>query len=405
MRSILFEGGASAYFYDYPGANVRSWMASGDLSIPVFGTGALGYSQPRGGSSDWLGSSAALLANFGHDEPEESNIFPITVRAIPQIESLSMRSDRGSRLNTGEAVLFEGLGRRPAAGIRVEEEAGAPRFAGPSPTKCSPSRAQLRCRGANCDHQVAVEYSFDSSDPEVGDFLARAGEGGIKDPDSNNVPDPSSPLFCAKGPGTTTVSVTAGGLSYSTPVTVTADRVRPSCWQEPLDAPMSQAKPQPPTPRPEVQTTPMPSPAPPAPAPQAPPPPQLLAPPPTAVPVPPPAPATIVPPPWPVIVQPPAPPGALPASATSPVSAPAPGAAPAVSPAEREEEAAAREAAHEMRAQGFARPPVTVLASSSTTTVATGALLTAGTGALAIALLLASASAPSVARSQSRGPR
>jgi hypothetical protein len=404
VRSILFEGGASAYFYDYPGANVRSWMVSGDLSIPAFGTGALGYSQPRDGSSDWLGSSAALLANVTYGVPEE-NIFPVTVRAIPQIESLSMRNDRGSRLNSGETVLFEGLGRRPAAGIRVEEEAGAPRFAGPEPYEVIPfGGPDLRCRGANCDHRVAVEYRFSSSDPEVGDFLTRAGDGGIKDPDGNKLPDPSSPLFCAKGPGTTTVSVTAGGLSYSTPVTVTADQVRPSCWREPLDAPLRQAEPQPPAPRSEVQTTPTPtpSPAPAAPAPHAPPPPQLLAPPPIAVPVPPPAPAAVVPPPWPVIVHPPAPPGAInPLSAASPVSAPAPGASPAFSPTEREEAVAAREAAHEMRPQSFARPPVTVLASSSRTSVAAGAVLTAGVGALGIALLLVSASAPRVARSRS----
>jgi hypothetical protein len=376
VRSILFEGGASAYFYDYPGANVRSWMTSGDLSIPAFGTGALGYSQPRGSSSDWLGSSAALLANFGHDEPEQSNIFPVTVRAIPQIVSLSMRNDRGSRLNAGETVLFEGLGRRPAAGIRIEEEAGAPRFAGPEPYEVIPfAGPDLRCRGANCDYRVAVEYRFSSSDPEVGDF----------------VPDETSPLFCAKSPGTTTVSLTAGGLSYSTPVTVTADQVRPSCRQAPVDARLRNAEPQSPTLRPEAQTTP----APPAPTHQSPPPPQLLATPPTAVPVPPLTPAAIVPPPWPVIVQPPAPPGAInPVSTASPAGAPVPGASPAFAPGEREEEAVAREAAHQMRAQSFVRSPLTVVATPSESSAAIGAVLTAGVSALAIALLLACASPP-----------
>lgn len=388
VRSILFEGGASAYFYDYPGANVRSWMTSGDRSIPALGTGALGYSQPRAGATDWLGSGAALIAEVAAGTAQE-NIRPVTVRAIPQIESLSMRSDRGSRLSRGETALFEGLGRRPAAGIRVEEEAGEPRFAGPEPYEVLPFAGPgLRCQGANCDHQVPVEYRFSSSDPEVGDFL----------------PDGTSPLFCARERGTTTVSIAAGGLSYSAPVTVTADQVQTPCWREPAQAPLGQAAPQPAPPRPEAQPLPSAGGSPPfsaPPAPQAPPQLQPLAPAPAAIPLPPSAPAAIVPPPWPVVVQPPAPPGAIgPVSAASPVGAPAPGASPAVSPAEQEEAEAAREAAHEMRAQRFARAPLSVAASSSRSSAATGAMLTTGAGALAIALLLACASGPSVARSR-----
>ena len=46
LVSILVEGGAAAYFFDYPGANVITSLAVGSQAILAFGTGTLGYGKP-----------------------------------------------------------------------------------------------------------------------------------------------------------------------------------------------------------------------------------------------------------------------------------------------------------------------------------------------------------------------
>ena len=131
------------------------------------------------------------------------------------------------------------------------------------------------------------------------------------------IPDSKSGILCAFNAGTTTVTVSAGGLSYSTQVTVLGGSVEQPCGTVPLSAShfaRAAAVPTPPAPAP-----PPPAPAP-APAPIAPPP----APPVTPVPAPPVKPAVKPPLPPPVLLFTPL--FQLPAQAPVPVVPPPPAA-------------------------------------------------------------------------------
>jgi hypothetical protein len=92
--------------------------------------------------------------------------------------------------------------------------------------------------GSNCTKFIAPAYSFTSSKTDVGNFVEQ-------DPNSINplavlqvkgktVPDSSSGLFCAYNAGTTTVTLTTGGLSYSEPVTVEGGSAEQPCGTVPL---------------------------------------------------------------------------------------------------------------------------------------------------------------------------
>lgn len=371
VKEILAVGGASAYLYDYPGATVISLIPSGDLSIPAIGTGVLGYVPPRGNAAAWFGSNSLLLLALGGGTEPIGGIAGFI--GIPVFESLTMHSDDGTRLRTGQAAVFKGLGRRPAAGIRVEQVDGEPVFAGPEPYEMLPPDTRVpSCQGPDCPHALPSEFAFSSSDPAVGDFVV---DGSFDSENRTPIAYSRSGLFCAKSAGETTISITAGGMSYSQRLRVTAESVQPSCWERVAQP----AQPAPPTqpeevippasePAPAPQVPPRPSPPPSAPAPQTPPPapqpsvpnaPPIVAPAPTPTPTP-----GIVLPPGPVLLQPPAPPvGVSAVNAASPASAPSPVAQGAVSPAERDQAEAAREFSHEARAHRLATQPTTLVAS------------------------------------------
>jgi len=138
--------------------------------------------------------------------------------------------------------------------------------------------------GVACANGIFPEYSFSSSRPDIGDFvapnLASANPLAVLlNAQEEPVHDSSSGLFCAFNAGTTVVTISAGGLSASLPVTVQPGSVRRPCGTKPLKelpakeqqvpTPVSQPQPTPagasPTP------VPVPLPAPPAnpPAPSA----------------------------------------------------------------------------------------------------------------------------------------
>ncbi|HEX4305790.1 MAG TPA: hypothetical protein VHZ54_07140 [Solirubrobacterales bacterium] len=226
LASILTEGGAAAYFFDYPGADVLTVLTDGERAVLAIGTGALGYGKPGPGAEDWLGSSGFLLAEV-ESPPQVGQPTGVLVRAIPDIASLTMHGGPGEQIAAGEAEIFEGLGRLPEGGIRVDQSGGAAVFEGPEPYVTFPFPSQsLSCQGDNCPFAVSVEYAFSSSDPEVGDFVT---PGGQPDTEGRRATDPRSGFFCAKSPGTTTVSLTAGGLTYSEPVTVTEGEIGEGC--------------------------------------------------------------------------------------------------------------------------------------------------------------------------------
>ncbi len=344
VARALVDGGASAYLFDRPEENRQMRIpAGGSNTIPSFGTGTLGYRSELAGvvgtdAADSLFGDAGVMVlelNAALRDPN-TNRAPVGVRLIPVIQDLSLEATDGTLLRRSIPALFSGLGRRPLGGDRWGAAAGGsgiPSPAGGNPYTPFPPE---QCLVAGCSDRIVPEYSFTSSDPDIADFVRQ-------DPASTNlhkpyldasdkvVTDNGSGLLCPFNAGTTTVTVSAGGFSYSEPVTIQSGSVRRPCGTRPLRpdrfkrAASTTAPPPPPPPppggSPPVDFTPPapPPPAPPAaPSPPPPPPPNVIPPAPLA-----PAafipavaltatvPAAVLPPPPPVVR--PLPPGGAPA--------------------------------------------------------------------------------------------
>ena len=317
---------ASAYFFDATEQNVHlplraSCEGSTEGSVETFGSGTLGYvnyaAEERGG---FIGASGFLLAEVDVSARNPAtNVAPVRVRLIPNIGELALEAEDGTLLRRSNAALFAALARRPRSGNRAHRQAPL------GETETSPYiPIPSNCVGSACATGILPEYTFSSSHPDLGGFVVRnlastepnavlenskgepipdeprnpKGElipGGRFDKNAKGepinergepVPAEQSSLFCAYNAGTTTVTISAGGLSYSLPVTVQAGSVRQPCGTTPLtELPVkSQSTPAPVPP-------PAPSPAGPAPA-SAAPPPVPPPPPPPVIPV-----ATTPPPP------------------------------------------------------------------------------------------------------------
>jgi hypothetical protein len=297
-------GGASAYFFDSPEENVELRLQSGSESIPAFGSGTLGYinfvNERR---QDFHGASGFLLAqvNLGGYRPgAKGNRAEVTARLIPNVGELALEAEDGTLLRRSQSALFQALARRPRAGNRGRNGANSPES---DPYIPIPSN----CIGTGCAVGLFPEYTFSSSRPDIGDFV----QPNLATPDrhavllgANGKPvkDSQSGLFCAYNAGTTIVTISSGGLSFSLSVTVQAGSVRQPCGTVPL----SELK--------GSSSSPVPPPAPaPAPAPAGTPP--SSSPAPVPVPSPPPAPAPAPSP------QPAAKPFFLPLPLTSPLLA------------------------------------------------------------------------------------
>ncbi|HTU28940.1 MAG TPA: hypothetical protein VMF07_06140, partial [Solirubrobacteraceae bacterium] len=235
--SALAQGGASAYLFDYPSANVQTTITSGGVSIPAFGSGTLGYVQPPGALADSLGSSAMLVISVqtAHRNAS-SNIAPVTAAAIPNIQQLAIDATDGTLLRRSQVALFDGLARRPLEGTEWQANAagGPPTFLGPEPYDPIPND----CQGRNCSFQIPEQFSFTSSKPAIGNFVEH--DDSSSNPlavklGNNQLPvaDASSGLFCAFNAGTTTITLTAGDLTYSMPVTVQSGSVEYPCGTVP----------------------------------------------------------------------------------------------------------------------------------------------------------------------------
>ncbi len=378
VAQVLLQGGASAYLFDRPEENRAMRIPAGAArTIPSFGTGTLGYRSEISGatgvdSADSLfGDSGVLLleVNVSGRDPA-TNVAPVGVRMIPVIEDLSLEATDGTLLRRSRPALFRGLGRRPRGGDRwgqASAGSGNPDPSGGDPYTLFPPE---QCLVAGCSARLEPEYSFVSSDPDIADFVRQ-------DPASANlrkpfldagdrvVTDSSSGLLCPFNAGSTTVTVSAGGFSYTEEVRVLDGSVQRPCGTRPLRPDRfkrASAVAAPPAPPPPPNSPPgsppvdfAPPPPPPAPAPSPPPSSPPAPPPPAPVPtsflLPPTPPLgvvpAIVPPPPPPIVRP-LPPGGAPAR-TYQVEE------------KREEEAAIEESQafsrYDARETGFTVPP------------------------------------------------
>jgi hypothetical protein len=335
--------GASAYLFDYPEENRAYRLVSGGRSIPSFGSGTLGYLEPqRPRETDFVGASGFLLLSVNLAQRDAAtNVAPVSARLTPDIGSLALDATDGTLLRRSHQALFNALARRPLAGMECSGGFAPGNCEGVSPDPYVPIPTQ--CRGVRCATGVFPDYVFSSSEPDVADFVAA-------DPGSPNprsvllvggkpVLDSHSGLLCAFNAGTTTVTVSTGGLAYSQKVTVLGGAVQQPCGTTPLRNPPTRqpavASPLAPSPAPALAGGPTPLPPPPAPALPGPPPAAQPPSPPPAQPQPLPAfsasflPAAVPPTPLVPIVPPPPPVAAepTPPSGTSTVS-------------EREEEAA-----------------------------------------------------------------
>jgi hypothetical protein len=374
---IMVAGGASAYLYERPEESRASQIPSGgSVTIPEYGTGTLGY---RSAISDSFtpGQPDALFGTTGYllvgvevsKRNPATNVAPVTARMIPLVQEVSLDPVDGTLLRRSSPALFEGLGRRPLAGDRwgpISGSSGNPNPPGSDPYAEFPPAL---CRQSDCSSAIEPEYTFTSSEPEIANFVEQ-------DPNSTNlrkplqnaeghpIPDPRSGILCAFNAGTTVVTISAGGLSYSIPVTVQGGSVEQPCGTVPLSPShfKAQASSAPATP-----AAPPPSPAP-APAPIAPPPPPPLAPVPAAKVVPKPAPKVALPLVFLPVVQLPAP-GPVPAVPPPPAASfarpiPPGGATVRVFEEKREEEAAPEQS------QAFARYPPSAPAGASASAAA-----------------------------------
>ncbi|HEX8689301.1 MAG TPA: hypothetical protein VF729_03570, partial [Solirubrobacterales bacterium] len=338
VARVLVEGGASAYLFDQPEENRALRVPAGATeTIPSYGIGTLGYRSQIAGvvgkdvADSLFGDGGVLLLEIGDPVPG-GNVAPVGARLIPVIEDLSLEATDGTLLRRSRPALFRGLGRRPRGGDRwgrASAGSGNPDPSGGDPYTLFPPN---QCTVAGCAARIAPEYSFVSSDPDIADFVRQdPASTNLRKPyldaDDKVVTDNSSGLLCPFNAGSTTVTVSAGGFSYSEQVRVLSGSVQRPCGTRPLRPDRFQravptaAPPAPPPPpgappgSPPVDLAPPPPPGPP-PAPSPSPPPKSP---------PPPAPGpflpvaagltaaalpAIVPPPPPPIVRPRAPGGA-----------------------------------------------------------------------------------------------
>jgi hypothetical protein len=232
VAHLLVSGHASAYFFDSPERDVKGELSVGTASIPTYGSGTLGYINPNAqAQSNFIGASGFMVAEVGKLTAEK--IAPVHVTLIPDIGELALEAVQGTLLRRSEAARFQALARRPRSGGSA--------FNGLKTPETDPYiPIPLNCVGSACAEGVEPEYTFSSSNPEVGNFVQpdTAEPSGLE-PMLNSKSEPipetagKSGLFCAFNPGTTTVTISAGGLSYSLPVTVQAGSVRQPCGTVP----------------------------------------------------------------------------------------------------------------------------------------------------------------------------
>lgn len=286
VARALIDGGASAYFYYSPEQNVQLPLSIGGSTIPTFGSGTLGYVNYQAESQgDFLGASGFLLAqvNVAARNPH-TNRAPVDVQLIPNVGELAIEAKSGTLLRRSQPALFDALARRPRAGNRSPDRETTPET---DPYIQIPSN----CVGIACANGIFPSYTFSSSRPDIGSFVVEnlasaepdavllgAGEKPVADEPRNAagqltpggrfeenakgqavnengevVPSAQSALFCAYNPGTTIVTISAGGVSSSLPVTVRGGSVERPCGTVPskdLRAGVAQVPSPPPAPSP-----------------------------------------------------------------------------------------------------------------------------------------------------------
>lgn len=262
VGAVLIGQGASAYLFDSPEANVSETIGTGAGAIPAYGSGTLGYvGPPLTDPEDFLGASGFLLVSVDAAQRNAATgVAPVSVTLVPSVGQLGLNALDGTLVRRSQVALFEGLARRPLGGVERVEDYGSVTSEPPEPYTPIPEG----CVGSNCTQFIEPSYSFSSSQPNVGNFVEQNPNStdprAVLQVNGKPVADSASGLFCAFNAGATTVTVTAGGLSYSEPVTVEAGSVNQPCGTVPIASAPAQE---------ETQSTPTVAPVVPASAPPA----------------------------------------------------------------------------------------------------------------------------------------
>ncbi len=219
VATTLAEAGVLAVFTTSPNESDTTHMipyqdpnrpSTGAPQIPEYEGAALGYQQTQNNGVLWYDVSVDTVGKT------------VTVEGIPVVQSLALEPLDGLTAARSSTLSFAAIGRRPAgtlnATVSQTSPQGYPNYVAiPSPS---------------CGGCVSPNYTFTSSDPAVGNFVAPSGPGSQfpkLSASGKTTASSTSGLFCAFNPGETTVSVTSGLLTASLTVTVAPGNIGQPC--------------------------------------------------------------------------------------------------------------------------------------------------------------------------------
>jgi hypothetical protein len=213
IATMLADAGVLAVFSTHPDQLDQHYLVPSDASpgqpqITEYEGASLGYQQTANNGVVWYFVSVNTATR------------QVTLNAVPIVSSLALEPLQGLTVARSVTLLFDAIGRRPEGSLATY---------GQSSTESQDSfpgfDQYVQIPAASCGSSPCISptYSFSSSDPTIGTFVKPAAAGSVYpalNSSGDTIPDPQSGLFCAYNSGTTTVSVTAGLLTYSLPVTV-----------------------------------------------------------------------------------------------------------------------------------------------------------------------------------------
>ena len=135
------------------------------------------------------------------------------MQGIPVVQSLALEPLNGLTVARSSTLSFRAIARRPNGTVPTYYHYASI----PAPS---------------CSGCVAPSYTFTSSNPAIGDFVAPSGSGSqfpALNASGHPIHSSTSGLFCGYNAGTTTVSVTSGLLTSSETVTVQPGPIGQPC--------------------------------------------------------------------------------------------------------------------------------------------------------------------------------
>jgi hypothetical protein len=212
VAALLADSGVLAVFTTNPNQlnqqhPVPEEPSPGAPQIPEYEGASLGYQQSANNGVMWYFASVNTTTREVH------------VNAIPVLSSLALKPLDGLTVARSLTLQFEAVGRRHPGTLATRARRPSDGFTDNFPGY--DNYAEIPAPG--CGSCVPPSYSFTSSDPTIGDFVVPSGSGSPVpklDTGGHPIHSSASGLFCAYNSGSTTVTITAGLLSYSLPVTV-----------------------------------------------------------------------------------------------------------------------------------------------------------------------------------------